>query len=210
MKTEKYTKLAITVSVLMILSVALAACTAGATSYDVSEYNTAELAMSEEATIYPTMTEHLPMLYISTRWYDRRRTIQGVTNWTVTNADGTATTTMTDSPHPLQIPREDFWPQDGLWSEATISMRTERTEIEFLFDTPPQSVSVVRWNESYVENLGSQEAGEAAGYYEPVESTVSGISIADDGYVYIYQVHATWEEGFSLFAFRVIPLPTTE
>ena len=124
------------IPVLIILPVALVTCAMGGASYGVSD--PAELAISEEATI-STMTENLPVLYISVPWYDRRRTIQGVTNWTVTNVDGTATRTMTDSPHPLQIP------QGSLWSEATISMRTDRTEIEFLFNAPPQSVSVVRW-----------------------------------------------------------------
>ncbi|MCL1878242.1 MAG: hypothetical protein FWF80_05245, partial [Defluviitaleaceae bacterium] len=60
-----------------------------------------------------------PTLYISSLMYEPRRTIQGVTSWTVLNEDGTSTETRTDSPHPLQIPREEFWPQEGPWAEAT-------------------------------------------------------------------------------------------
>ncbi|MCL1842832.1 MAG: DUF362 domain-containing protein [Defluviitaleaceae bacterium] len=143
-----------------------------------------------------------PRLYISAPMYEPRRTIQGVTNWTVLNEDGTSTGTRTDSPHPLQISRENFWP------DATISLRSTPSEIEFHFNTPPQSFSVVRWNESHVENLGTQAAGESAQYYESVEASANGITVVDDGYSYIYEVRATWEEGVSYFAFRVIPLPT--
>jgi len=135
-----------------------------------------------------------PTLSISAPWYPQLTPIQGVTNWTTADE-----AIMTDSLHPLQLTRACFSPY------AEISLRSSPSNIEFNFNTPPQSVSVVRWNESHIENQGSQDA---AGYYETVESTVDGFTIREDGYVYIYQVHAAWEEGFSLFSFRVLPFPT--
>ena len=145
-----------------------------------------------------------PRLIIRAPMYPRCVPIQGATYWAVPYGDGTYKVTSNDSPHPLQLTQAHFWP------ESTISLRFTTSEIEFEFNEPPLTVSVVRWRMSDITafNADSQEAGATAAYYEIVEATADGFTITDDGYSYIYEVRAIWAQGSSAFAFRVIPLPT--
>jgi len=89
------------------------------------------------------------------------------------------------------------------WPNATISLQYAINEIEFQFNAPPQSVTVVRWNTSRITGL---IADEAARYIELVDATVDGFTITDDGDVYIYEIHAVWAQGFSTFGLRVVPM----
>jgi len=121
-------------------------------------------------------------------------TIRGVTNWR--NEDGSGF--MSDSAHSLQISQADL-------HLATLTLDVNgygyNEIIEFQFSSPPQTVSAQRWNAVY---SGIEDIDDAIVEYVPVMQTgeQNSISILNDGYDYIYEVHATWEEGFALFTFR--------
>lgn len=122
--------------------------------------------------------------------------IGGVSNWTYTDAYGvTHSGPLTDSPHSLQHSQADL-------SRVTLYLYDEINEIKLEFGAPPQSVTVTRWNAAYV---GTLYISEAVDENVPVGLNGNTISIINDGYAYIYEVHAIWEQGLSYFTFRTEP-----
>ena len=125
------------------------------------------------------------------------RAIQGVTNWEVCDEDGNCVGFLSDSAHSLQIS------QSGL-AEVTLFLENETYKIELQFSQLPQSISVQRWNMEhwYAVRSDHDNMDRAMNEYEPVEIIETTIHLNNDGQNYIYEVHATWQEGFSLFTFR--------
>jgi len=148
---------------------------------------------------YPAIEtlQDAPQLHVSiqTEALQRVTAIQGVTNWTFIDADGMEVSVLSDSLHSLQHSQENL-------RTVTLYLHDELNEIEFEFCTPPQSVSVIRWNEAYVDTLDSEEPEN-----ESVSVGLNGstISINNDGYAYIYEARAMWEQGSSYYTFRTEP-----
>ena len=73
--------------------------------------------------------------------------------------------------------------------------------LSFSDNYPPQTMTIQRWDAVYA--VGSQDIRAALEKGEPVEADSNRISVNGDGYDYIYEVYAKWEQGSSYFAFRL-------
>ncbi len=111
----------------------------------------------------------------------------GTSSWTYENGDGTSTNTLTDSAHPLQ----------AIESLLKIENIVEIEELKISFSKTPDSYMVCRWPDSCV---GDNEAFEN---FEKVEVSDDTITVADDGQGYIYEVRATWVQGYAHYAFYI-------
>lgn len=136
----------------------------------------------------------VPQLHVSIQSEAQQRVmaIQGVSNWSFTDADGVGGGELTDSLHSLQLSQADL-------SRVTLYLHYEINEIELEFDAPPQSLYVTRWNAIYAD---TQYIGDAVDENVPVGLNGNTISIIDDGYAYVYEVRAVWEQGLAYYTFR--------
>jgi len=127
----------------------------------------------------------------------RIQAMQLVTRWDVTYADGTSRSYGTDSAHALQMHQRDY---------ETFSLRLERLdgriELRFSDNYPPENISAQRWYAEYA--TGNQNIADVVDKSEPVEVSGSMISVTNDGRDYIYEIHATWPNGNSRYAFRIL------
>ena len=100
-----------------------------------------------------------------------------------------------DSFHPLQMP--------GGYSDATLFLSAANGGIALQFSNsyPPMSVSVQRWDAMLAgtDSVDVWDNGEPV----PISTNAFGIDIDNDGNDYIYEVHAYWKQGYSLYSFRV-------
>lgn len=130
-----------------------------------------------------------PRLYVELAGDEGQRisAIRGLTNWRHECPDGRTVYFMADSPHSLQISQADL-------AQATLYLHEGVNEIGLFFSLPPQTVSVVRWNEAAEPQAGVPGSA--------VALTGRAIIVEYSGYSYIYEVRATWEQGFSHFTFR--------
>jgi len=135
-----------------------------------------------------------PRLYVGVGTAQRVPTIRGVTNWHVILSDGTGTGFLSDSLHSLQLSQDDLVP-------TILHLENEYNEIHFHFSSPPQTVSVQRWDVVY---SGIANIDDATAENVPVDGTTIRVTNESS---HIYEVHATWEEGFALFTFRTRDVP---
>lgn len=117
--------------------------------------------------------------------------IRGVTNWMESDGEGNRTGIMADSPHSLQLSTADL-------NRASLNEENKNSVIELIFSTPPLTVNAKRWNAKYL----GLDVDTAAFEYISVGHNNLQIYAINDGYDYIYEVHATWNEGSALFTFR--------
>lgn len=137
----------------------------------------------------------VPQLHVSIQSEAQQRVmaIIGVSNWSFTDADGVVHSgPLTDSPHSLQLSQADL-------SRVTLYLHYEINDIVLEFDAPPQSLSVTRWNAVYAD---TQYIGDAVDENVPVGLNGNTISIIDDGYAYVYEIRAVWEQGLAYYTFR--------
>jgi len=145
--------------------------------------------------------EKVPKLYLSIQNTDIREqyieALQLTTSWTVSYDDGTSYFYGTDSPHPLQL-------QQTAFDEATLyfTKLSEEIILHFNDDYLPQTITVQRWPSEYA--YGSQDIQKYLDKSDHVALNESSIHLEDDGQNYIYEIHATWHEGMSFYAFRMI------
>ena len=125
----------------------------------------------------------------------RVKAIQLSTSWLISYDDGTGTGYDADSAHALQVLPDDF-------DKATLRLDAADSTIELWFSDnyPPQSVAVQRWNAEYA--TGRQDIDDVLKYGEPVEISENVINIQADGYDYVYEIYAKWENGSSYYTFR--------
>jgi len=88
----------------------------------------------------------------------------------------------------------------GDYSRITLHLENMSGEIELEFSDGylPQSMSIQRWRAEYVDR-GTEMWNKG----EPVSLERNKFLISDDGYDYIYEVYASWEDGNSRYAFRL-------
>jgi len=100
-----------------------------------------------------------------------------------------------DSPHVLQLRLEDI-------IAITLNLDNESIEFEIQFsdDYPPDSVIIRRWKAEYAR--GRQDISDVLDKYELIEAKDNIIHVVNDGNDYVYEVYATWAEGFSFYGFR--------
>jgi beta-lactamase regulating signal transducer with metallopeptidase domain len=128
------------------------------------------------------------------------RAAQLSSSWQITYENGDGMAVHTDSYHPLQNP-------DG-YDDSTLLLSGSENAIELRFSDnyPPQSVAVQRWN---AENIGADDLAAVLDEAVRVElvpgervgAAGSAIAVSHDGQGYLYEVHATWPEGESRYAF---------
>ena len=124
--------------------------------------------------------------------------IRGTTNWSVCDEYGMCSGFMSDSLHSLQLSRNDLY-------AVTLFLENGMNKIELQFSQSPLTVSVIRWNMQhwYAVKENHNNMGLAMNDYEIIEIIDNMMFYScNDGQSYIYQVHATWQEGFSYFTFR--------
>lgn len=119
----------------------------------------------------------------------RIQAIQLTTSWNYKTGGYEA-----DSFHPLQLDYDRF-------SKATLHLINEVNEIKMAFsgNYPPHSVSVQRWNAALLGDAHS--FNEALDKGESVDVKGTTIYVPNDGYDYIYEVFATWQNGSSYYTF---------
>lgn len=191
-----------------------------------------EIAEADGQTVTGELWAHtnevkeVPLLGVTFHGLIHASGIQLATSWTIYDGEGNYVTTMTDSPHPLQLNPRDFY-------FATLHMvhlqdfdidlqylLDERPYITMSFTTdhppighsrpprhyPPQTISVTRWRAEY---LGRPEAeGEAVETIFREDLAAAwifpyAIPFIDDGHDYIYVIEAWWPQGRSQYVFRV-------
>ena len=101
--------------------------------------------------------------------------------------------------HPL-----DFWVAEE-WDQthfdqfiAYLKDEEGKVELQFTDNFPPDSITVRRWRSEF-----AGMAWEVEFQYEPVEIEGHVFHVTDDRYDYIYEVNASWEQGYSSYAFRI-------
>jgi hypothetical protein len=126
----------------------------------------------------------------------RVNAIQLTTSWSVDYEDGTGFGYESDSCGPLQLSLSEY-------AGATITLENASAEIELQFSDnyPPQSITARRWPSEYA--TGQQDAYGSSGKGQAVYINGNIIHIPDDG-DYIYEIHATWINGKSYYAIRVV------
>lgn len=129
------------------------------------------------------------------------QTIRGVTNWLVCDEYGACLGFMSDSLHSLQLSQKDL-------NDVKLFLENGMNKIELHFNQTPLTVSAVRWNMEhwYAVKENHDNMDLAINDYEIIE-VIDGMMIYsyNEGQRYIYQIHATWQEGFSYFTFRTNP-----
>ena len=142
-------------------------------------------------------TKALPQLYVSisleNSMAQRIQAIQGTTSWEVRTVFS-HTLTESDSVHPLQL-----W--DDALKAATLQLKNGESEMVFQFSTPPIAIAAWRWDAKYI---GISDVDAATFELLNVEACGRAIIIVDDGNDYIYEVSATWSQGFSFFSFLIL------
>ncbi|MDR0272398.1 MAG: copper amine oxidase N-terminal domain-containing protein [Clostridiales bacterium] len=97
-----------------------------------------------------------------------------------------------DSPHPLQL--SDYAPY-------TLAVETPGAQVQLEFGTAPLLYHVHRWNAELADTENLSASWYELNEHVEVENNV--FSFADDGNNYIYTVFAEWEQGRSIYAFRI-------
>lgn len=101
-----------------------------------------------------------------------------------------------DSPHPLQLRQSDY-------DNASLTIKNGEIMLLFSDNHPPETVTVRRWLAEHAK--GEQDISAALLLSETVNITDGyKILVENDGKSYIYDVHATWGQGSSFFAFRTV------
>ena len=82
---------------------------------------------------------------------------------------------------------------------SKIKKTADMSEIELIFTVPPESYTVRRWYNQYIdETQGNRRR------FEDIDVPDNNIIILpDDGAGYIYEIHAEWQQGYSDYAFHV-------
>jgi len=121
----------------------------------------------------------------------RVQAIQLSTNWDYNGASYSS-----DSPGALQLRQSDY-------DNATIYVDSgDEIVLKFSGNHPLQSITAKRRLAEYAK--GEQDVRDVIDEFEFVEVNGNIILISDDGQDYIYEIYATWSQGNSGYAFRVI------
>jgi len=197
--------------IFITLAMLLAACqTEPSPPTDVSQTDASQVAS------HPSY--EAPQFYIFLEPSQGVQAIQLTTSWTVYDEYGNAISGVAfDSPHPLQLNPQDF-------AAATLQLSHRQDwhldwrfiGMDFIYgylpnSHLPHSISVTRWKAEYT--IGNQDISDVIDRGEMVELISPGgwtpglladmIPIFDDGYDYIYKVQAEWQEGYSVYTFRI-------
>jgi hypothetical protein len=112
----------------------------------------------------------------------------GTYSWRYENEDGTMAGIEADSLHPL----------DAVKDLPAIIKSDDMSEIELIFSMPPDLFTVRRWLDKY-----SGDAQAYGQYYEMMEVSNKAVALSNDGNGYVYEIHATWQQGNAYYAFYV-------
>jgi hypothetical protein len=86
------------------------------------------------------------------------------------------------------------------FSGAELETQSVDAVLQLTFDYPPETITVQRWEAKY-HNDQSALISRA----ETIAVTENRISVLADGHAYIYEVYATWPQGYVQFGFRTYP-----
>jgi len=200
---------------LFILSFCLFITACSVSNEDISAESEPPTDISQDAQI---SSHAAPQLYVFLEPAHNVQAMQLTTSWTVYDEYGNIISGFSfDSPHPLQLNPQVF-------ATATLQLSHRQDwyldwqfiSMDFVYgylsnSHPPHSIYVTRWQTEYA--IGSQDIYGVIDKGEMVELISPGgwtpgeladmIPIFDDGYDYIYQVQAEWQERRSIYTFRI-------
>ena len=118
---------------------------------------------------------------------------QLTTSWTDAKGGGYEA----DAFHPLQLREYRYGEISYDFTSSDVDASVYELELQFGDKYPPQSISVQRWNAVHIgtDSAAIQDNG------EPVVLVDNRFRVENDGYGYVYQVHAKWVNGNSYYAF---------